>query len=210
MIYEAVEVVIDKLVNTFRLKDWQYDIEECVEDIAEALKLIGAAKIYAEIQTNITVNGYMAKLPHGLQHIIGLNPTGQYYRESGSFLEIQVPDGTVIQLQYQGMPLDTRGYVLVPDSAPVREAIMWYLVKILILRREISHISFEMADREWDWRCGSARADLNALSVQQTSQVANNFTRLNPLKDQHLKNYADINQPNTLNRNKSLDRFDVP
>jgi hypothetical protein len=210
MIYEPVEVVIDKLVKTFRLKDWQYDLEELVEDIADALKHIGAQKIYAEVQTEITVNGYMAKLPIGLQNIIGLNPTGLKYRESGSFLEIQVADGTKLQLQYQGMPLDVRGYPLVPDNVAVREAIMWYLVKVLCLQREITVVSFEFADREWDWRCGSARADLNALSVQQVQQAYQNFVRLNPLKDQHSKNYEDITMPNNLDREKNLKRLSNP
>jgi len=206
MIYEPVEVVIDKLVRTFRLKDWQYDIEELVEDIADAIKHIGAAKVYAEKTATLTFNGYMAKLPKDLQNIKGLNPSGQRYRESGSFLECQVPDGTELQLEYQAMPLDTRGYPLVPDSAAVREAIMWYMVKILVLQKEITSVNFQYAEQEWQWRCGSARGDLNALSVQDVSRAYNDFTRLNPIKDQHLKNYVDVGKPNTFDRGKNLDQ----
>jgi len=63
MNYDPVEVVIDQLIRTFRLREWQYDIEECVEDIAEALKFIGAQKIYVDDRALITVNGMLAPLP---------------------------------------------------------------------------------------------------------------------------------------------------
>tara|TARA_R110000772_G_scaffold27361_12_gene69652 strand:- start:266 stop:889 length:624 start_codon:yes stop_codon:yes gene_type:complete len=205
MLYDPVEVVIDKTISTFRLKDWQYDIEDLVEEIAEALKLIGAAKIYEDRVAKLIVNSYVAKLPYGLQHIKGLIPTGIPYTESGSFIEVNEPDGTEIYLEYQGMPLDTRGYVLVPDSVEVREALMWYIVKIKCLQKEITVVSFEYADREWDWRCGSARASLNAMSVQDMSKIHANFTKLNPAKDQHLKNYTSIGLRNTLDREKNRD-----
>ena len=207
MIYEPVEVVIDKLVRTFKLKDWQYDIEEFVEDIADALKHIGAAKIYADKMVELTVNSNVVKLPKDLQNIKSIKPDGLPYRESGSFLEVGLPDGAKVYLTYQAMPMDARGYILVPDSAAVREAVMWYLVRILALRKEIITVSFEFADREWDWRCGSARADLNALSVQDVSNAYNNFVRLNPAKDQHLKGYVDMNNPSTLDRDKNRNRF---
>ena len=149
MIYEPVEVVIDKLIRTFKLREWQYDIEECVEDIAEALKLIGAAKIYAEKVQLLTINSMVAPLPRDLQHIKDINPTYPPYRESGSFIEIDAPDGTQFTLTYQAMPVDTRGYVLVPDRAEVREAIMWYMVKILALQKEITTVTYQMAESEW-------------------------------------------------------------
>ena len=87
--------------------------------------------------------------------------------------------------------LNSRGYILVPDSAPVRAAIMWYLVKVLIFQQEIKHIGLQFADAEWHWRCKSARGYLNALSLQDTNKAYNDFVRLNPLKDVHLKDYVD-------------------
>lgn len=203
MNYDVVEVVIDKTINTFKLKDWQYDIEEMVEHIAEALKLIGAAKIYEEKVAKLTVTNNMAKLPRDLQHIKGLNPT-MPYRESGNFIQVDEPDGTVLYLEYQAMPVDERGYILVPDAPEVREALMWYLVKILCLQQEITVVNFAYAEQEWQWRCGSARAVLNTWSVEQAYNFYQNFTRLNPQKDVHITNYQTLGIGNTLDREKNL------
>lgn len=206
MNFDHVEVVIDKLVRTFKLREWVYDIEDIVEDVAEALKLIGAAKLYAEKVQSIEVNGKIAKIPRDCENIMSLIPVSQYYRESGSYIEVDVPDGTKITMKYQAMPTDERGYPVVPDNAAVREAIMWYLVKILILQKEIASIPYNVAESEWNWRCGSARGELNALNLQQANRMYNDFVRLNPLKDVHDNNYEAIGRGNTLDRTKNFSR----
>lgn len=210
MNYDVIEVVIDQTIRRFRLREWQYDIEECVEDVAEALKLIGAAKVYREATATLTFASNIARLPKDLQNIKHLIPESTPYRESGSFIEADVADGTEIPLVYQAMPVDTRGYVLVPDNASVRAAIMWYLVGILVLQKEITHIPYGTAEAEWQWRCGSARASLNTWSLQDANKAYNDFVRLNPLKDVHLNNYLGLGRHNTLNRTKSFDQHDRP
>jgi hypothetical protein len=202
MNFDVVEVVIDKTIRAFNLREWQYDIEDVVEDIAEALKLIGAAKLYAEKVATLTVTGKIAPLPRDCENIKHLIPESTYYRESGSYIEVDAADGTQIQMAYQAMPTDTRGYPVVPDNAAVREALMWYLAKMLALQGELKTISWAQAEQEWQWRCGSARAELNVLNMQQTSRIYNDFVRLNPIKDQHMKNYTEVGKPNTLDRDK--------
>jgi hypothetical protein len=200
MNYDTVEVVIDQLTRTFKLKEWQYDIEECVEDIAEALKFIGAAKIYIDQVATLTVTGSLAPLPKDLQNIKHLIPINKSYIERGPFIIVDDPDGTEIELAYQAMPTDSRGYILVPDSAPVRAAIMWYMIKILVLQGEVRSVNFQFADAEWHWRCKSARGYLNVMSLQDTNKAYQDFVRLNPLKDVHLNNYTGVGKSNTLDR----------
>lgn len=207
MNYDVVEVVIDQTISTFKLREWQYDIEECVEHLADALKFIGAAKVFINKRAELTVNSMLAPLPADLQHIKSLVPASIPYIEQGPFLQIDVADGTKVYLDYQAMPTDVRGYPLVPDSPEVRAALMWYLVKILILQREITHIGLDFADAEWHWRCKSARANLNVWSLQDANKAYQNYVRLNPLKDQHMKNYAELDKPaSTFQRTKSLDK----
>ena len=205
MNYDTVEVTVDFLIRTFKLRDWQYDIEEIVEDVAEALKLIGAAKVFEEKVALVTVNGGVARLPRDCQHVKHLEPVNQPYRESGSFIEVDLPDGTKVPIVYQAMPVDSRGYVLVPDAPEVRQALMWYLVRNLTLQGEITRVSINHAEQEWQWRCGSARATLSVWSLQDASRAYNNFIRLNPLKDQHEKGYTNVGQPNTLDRTRNTD-----
>lgn len=207
MNYDVVETVIDGLIRTLRLRDWQYDLEECVEDLAEGLKLIGAAKIYAEKSVLLEFNGYVAKLPADCQHLKGPSPSGPRYRESGNFIEMQVPDGTKVLFDYQAMPVDTRGYPLVPDAVEVRQALIWWMIRTLVLQGEVTHIPFGTADAEWDWRCGSARAALNVWSISDAAAAYNNFVRLNPLKNQHENDYISVGGSNTFDRGKNFDRF---
>jgi len=176
MRYTVVEVVIDKLVTTLRLREWQYDIEEIVEHIAEALRLIGASKVYEEKVHLLTFTDKYALLPHDHINTRKIVPECTVYRESGSAIEADISDGGTLELHYQALPLDERGYILVPDSTAVREALMWYLIKILTLQREITHINFQMAEQEWQWRCASARADLNVPSAQTVYGIYKDYT----------------------------------
>lgn len=203
MTYDVVEVVIDKLVRRFRLRDWMYDIEDLVEDIAEALKFIGAAKVYEDKVELITFTGMAAPVPSDCLHIKYLSTPNYPYKESGSFVEADVSDGTELALYYQSMPVDARGYPLVPDVVEVREAIMWFLARNLAMGGVIRTVNYQIAEQEWQWRCSSARATLNVPSLNTWAKVANNFNRLNPLKDQHEKNYAELGKSNTLNRDRN-------
>ena len=204
MNFDTVEVVIQRLIHTFKLRDWQYDIEDLVEDIAEALKHIGAASLYVDEIVDITINQNMGKLPSGVQNVKHLLPITTPFKLMGGFVVVNAQDGAVIQAKCQMMPTDPRGYPLVPDNVAVREAIMWYLAKILILQKEIVTIGWQTAEQEWQWRCGSARAELNVMNIHEWSGVANDFTRLNPIKDIHRKEYVEMGKSNTLNRDRAL------
>lgn len=202
MNYDPIEVVIDKTIRTFRLKEWAYDIEDMAEDIAEALKLIGANKVYGTRTVVKALNAKVVKLPLDCEFIKEVQPKSKYYKEEGTYLILDLPDGTPITITYQALPLDARGFPLVPDNAAVREAIMWYLTKILTLQGVITKIPFQMAEQEWQWRCGSARADLNVPDLQAVERMYQDFVRLNPLKDQWMKNFVGLGKQNTLDREK--------
>lgn len=177
MNFDRIEVVLDKLIRTFKLKDHQYNIEDLAEDAAEAMKLIGAARNFGEAMETLLVESNTVKLPNDLEHLISVEPN--YIRETGSFLEVDAPDGTEIRVIYQRLPVDSRGYPLIPDNAAVREAVMWYLAKNLILGGAIKTIPYQMAEAEWQWRCGSARADLNVMGMKSWAKVASDFRKLN-------------------------------
>lgn len=200
MNYDVIEVVLDKIVSRFRLREWQYDVEDMVEDVAEGLKFIGAAKVYQEKSHLLTFNNKAAKLPKDCLHIKHLEPINTPYRESGNFIEADFADGEQCALIYQAMPVDHRGYPVVPDHPSVREALIWFLARNLILGGEIKTINYDYAEREWQWRCLSARSYLNVMNMTQWNGVVNDYTRLNPLKDQHQKNYENLGKPNTLDR----------
>lgn len=200
MNYVIVETVVDGLIRKFRLKEWQYDLEELAESIAKALRLIGAAKMYEEKTVPLVFAEQAARLPTDCIHVKYVYPQGTPYKESGSFITMNVADGAEAFLVYQAMPIDTRGYPLVPDSPEVEEALIWFIVRDLTLQGEVKTVNYQMAEQEWQWRCGSARATLSVLSTQEWAGVAHDYYRLNPRKDVHEKGYTEIGTPNTLKR----------
>jgi hypothetical protein len=179
MNFEIPEIVISKLISTFGIKEHQYDFDVLVEDIAEGLKLIGAAKLFAIRHCDITVENKTFRMPRDLESVRSIYPDIPY-QQIGEFIQVDVQDGQVVQLEYQAMPVDERGYVLVPDNVVVREAIMWYLAKILILRGEIKTVGYGFAEQEWQWRCGSAQATMNVMGISAWAKVQRDFVSLNP------------------------------
>tara|TARA_B110000285_G_C15063684_1_gene583837 strand:- start:349 stop:945 length:597 start_codon:yes stop_codon:yes gene_type:complete len=177
MNFDVPEVVIDKLVRSFGLQEWEYNLEDLVEDIADAMKLIGAEKVFSVRTCEIKVCNGTAKLPRDLESIKTLIPV-MTYSHVGQFIQIDLPTDSVITLCYQAMPVDERGFVLIPDNAAVREAVMWYLAKYLVLRGVVKTVNYPFAEAEWQFRCGSARADLNVMSFTAWSKVQQDFVSL--------------------------------
>ena len=208
MNFDPIETVIDLTVSTFGLKDWNWEVEDFVEQIAEGLKLIGAAKIFEDCIHVGIAQSNMVAIPRGVQNIKHIDPISRNYKESAGFIVVDAEDGEEITIHYQGMPLDARGYPVVPDNAPTRQALMWWLARTLILQGHLKSVDFRTAEAEWQWRCGSARADLSVMNLSQWAGFTNDFLRLNPVKDQHAKRYVELGKPNTLDRGKvRLGRF---
>ena len=208
MNFDPLEIVLDLVIRRLRLKEWQYDVEDWAEDIGEGLRHIGAVKVYEQKIAELEVNNYSARIPKDCINIMHLDPMNKPYIESGSFIQTDDPDGTIIKLVYQAMPVDVRGYPLVPDSTAVREALMWYCIKWMALRGEVKNVSFASADQEWQWSCGSAQAELNIMSLIRWNGVANDYTRLNPIKDAFANNLTEVGKDNNgLRRDRRSNRY---
>lgn len=203
MNFVTVETVIDRTVRRFNLREWVYDIEDMSEDIAEAVRFIGAFNMYAQQVYTLEFTNGRARLPLDFQHMVKIHSNCKLYPSIGYYLG-DVPDGTLIQITYQALPLDARGLPLVPGAVEVQEAVMWFLAKVLILRGEISAVPYQLAEQEWQWRCRSARASINIMGVDDWARLANDHLRLNPLKDVHEKDYQELGKPtSTLQRDRN-------
>lgn len=178
MNFESIEVVVDRLISTFKLKEWEHELEDFVEDAAEAMKLIGAAKVFAVRTCASKVENNTARLPKDLEHVKSIVPDIPY-SSSGGFLTLNLPDGAEVEITYQAMPVDERGYPLIPDNAAVRQAVMWFLAKNLVLGGVIKTVNFGYAEQEWQWRCRSARAELNVMNINAWHKVQQDFVSLN-------------------------------
>tara|TARA_R110002050_G_scaffold27194_2_gene71070 strand:- start:552 stop:1184 length:633 start_codon:yes stop_codon:yes gene_type:complete len=205
MNFDIIEVVLDKYISTFRLKEEEYDKDILIEHCADALKHIGAARIYSKKVEEIEVQNRIAKLPLDCEHIMSLEPVTQKYFENGpNFITIDVPNGTKLNLVYQAIPMDSRGYPLIPGSVEVSTAVMWYLAYIQSLGGLHRNLNVQYTESQWQWYCGAARAALNVLNINQTQNVYNDFVRLNPLKDQYYKEFSGVGKPNSFDPTKLL------
>jgi hypothetical protein len=95
----------------------------------------------------------------------------------------------IIKMQYLAMPVDDRGFPMVPDNVSFRDALYWKIAYHLSMRCPDLLKNDRMKDMEycyskWDWYCGQARAEANMPNVDAGMRLKNNFLRL--IKDPHL------------------------
>jgi hypothetical protein len=88
-----------------------------------------------------------------------------------------------IKIQYLAIPTDDEGFPLVPDMESYKEALSWRVARQLALRDQLPNkkISYELANSQWQWYCGQARAESNVLNKAGRDKVASNFLSFFPL-----------------------------
>lgn len=85
-----------------------------------------------------------------------------------------------LYLTYLAMPVDERGWPMVPDNVSFRDALFWKVAYHLCMRdpsimktKEMQ--SLEYCKQKWDWYCGQARGEANMPDQAMTSRIANNW-----------------------------------
>lgn len=91
-------------------------------------------------------------------------------------------EGT-ITLQYLAMPIDEEGFPYIPDNESYKEAFFWYVANRLAIRGQLKNkeLSIGYCDAQWQWYCGQARAEGNALTHAQLDWFALDNLSMVPL-----------------------------
>lgn len=182
-----IEETIAKIVDDLGLGDRDIPFESMVEWIVSGLKRIGAYDQFEHKVERITIKDYQGELPSDfyrvnspkfrVPHRIGHNTITMGYQEG------------YVDLFYLAMPVDERGYPLVPEEEVFQEALLWLVASKLILRGDgiaNKEISFKEADARWKRMMLSARAEATMGDIQSWQRKANDFTKLkhttNPLR----------------------------
>ena len=89
----------------------------------------------------------------------------------------------VIEVQYLALPLDDRGFPLVPDSQEYRDALFWKCAYQLCLRnpdifKNKALQNFDYVRQRWLGYCKQARASAYMPDMDGIQRLANNWTRL--------------------------------
>lgn len=86
-----------------------------------------------------------------------------------------------IKLQYLAMPVDEEGFPVIPDNDSYNEAFFWKVARQLSIRGQLKNkeLTYQRCDYEWQWYCGQARSEGNALTHAQREKFAmENLTML--------------------------------
>lgn len=193
MIYKTTssQIVIGKLYRDLNLNDPNYE-DSFIEWIGEALDFIGS---YTQLETKITdipIENFKSPIPTDLVILNGItykdkplstrhsnilsedSPNrNSRYEESFSinpnFFVFSFEEG-IATISYQSIPVDDKGYPLIPDNQYFREALFWYCFKQMLMsgyQPKMKDLGYMFADNKWKFYCTAARNQANYPDVTQ-------------------------------------------
>ena len=112
----------------------------------------------------------------------------------------------IIKVQYLALPIDERGWPLVPDDVSFRDALFWKVAYQLSMRapESLPNKALQNLDyckSKWNYYCTQARASANMPDLSMTERIANNWSKLfNPV-DLDSQYYRELGKKQNLNLN---------
>lgn len=192
-----VEETLAKIVDDLGLGDRDIPTESMIEWIASGLKRIGAYDQFEKKIARIKVEDYRGQLPADFYRVnSSLFP--EPHKIGNNTITIGYKTAT-IDLPYLAMPVDDRGYPLVPEEEVFQEALMWLVASKLALRDELPNkkLDFVYCDSRWRRFMLSARAEAMMGDLQFMQRRGNDFRKL---KYDTNPKFGDIGTEGYLNR----------
>lgn len=186
-----------------RFEDMQNWIHECIE-------LINNFKIYEHKLVEITVTDYKAKLPCDLHQFIMVSLNGfglrykpnQYYyayttvSDSSKYptqtektydvvypyIHTSFKEGTLL-LEYLALPMDKDNYLKIPDIEPLKQALFWYILKMLIMggyKPNTQSLTFDYCEQQVKHYIGAAHGQMNMPTIAQAENIYRERMKLIP------------------------------
>jgi len=194
----SIEECIAKIVDDLNLGDRDIPLESMVEWINSGLRRIGAYDQFESKKVRVKIDGYKGDLPSDFYRIDSTLFT-ESHKVGHNTITVGFKAGS-IELNYLAMPVDERGYPLVPEEQVFQEALLWLVASKLALRGEMPNkqITFEYADTRWRRFMLSARAEANMGDIQFMQKRVNDSRRLkyslNPLFDRSFGKQEFLNR----------------
>lgn len=115
-----------------------------------------------------------------------------YYMSNG---RIYVTDETAtLQLSYLAMPIDDRGFPLIPQKPKFREAAAWYIAMKEAWKKwsvgKLTDKVYQEVTKEAHWYLGAAGTESKLPNMDQMETWKNMYTRLYPKVDFHKSSFA--------------------
>ncbi len=201
--YTKVDEIIERVLDTFQYDDLDYYM--MIRHINDALLLIGVFEEFIPKVVKIKVSEYKAELPCDVVYINQLrdcitkrtlyttantfhlakdnvlNDNGDTYLISGNHLHFNFEKGE-IELSYQGMALDEKGFPLIPSNISFVKAVEFYLLEkigqMLYLKDKLSGDKFQYIQQESSWYMAQAQNSSKVPSPEKMELIKNILKRI--------------------------------
>lgn len=195
-----IEETIAKIVDDLNIGDKDIPLESIAEWILSGLKRIGAYDQFESKRERVKITDYVGLLPADFYRV---DATKLYepHKVGHNTITVGFKTGS-LELDYLAMPIDEKGYPLVPEEEAYQEALLWLVASKLALRDELTNkqITFEYADTRWRRWMLSARAEANMGDMQFLQKRVNDSRRLkyslNPLIERSFGKQEFLNRDN--------------
>jgi hypothetical protein len=111
-----------------------------------------------------------------------------------------------ITIQYLAMPVDDRGWPMVPDNVSFRDALFWKVAYHMSMRDPSKLRNQRMQDMEycrsqWNRTCVQARAESNMPDLATLERLKNQWLSLVPNYNMERNDYRALGKPQNINLN---------
>lgn len=110
----------------------------------------------------------------------------------------------MLEVKYLAIPIDERGFPLIPDNQSFRDALFWRCAYFLSmgspeLLKNPQMRDIEFTESRWHFYCAQARASANYPNIQMIERMKNNYMRLLNTVDDDVNGYANLGKRQILN-----------
>lgn len=212
-------------------KGWQVDV---IDWIGEALAMMKIGIALEKTNCKAQVNNFKIKIPCPVEALFGITFEGctltwinghilpgkvrelvgstrihasQRYQVNTGFIHFSFEKGEV-ELFYNRLPVDERGFPTIPKEQYVIEAITWYCYRQLLLGG-MPHpvINFQMADMKWEEYSARGTNRMKQMTVQEREAFAKNWISIIPSLDRGDDFYTDVYKMIDVPQNGNINEF---
>jgi hypothetical protein len=186
----SVKQIVSAVIRNLGIQDAAREFHNFVEWAFEAEKKIGSYSTFDKKIADLTVISKKVLLPTDFLNTIEiLSETGNYDSAnsymSGGYLNIDVPDSTVLKLHYEAISTDDEGYPTV--SAAHEDAIASYIMYKYKGRdyynQKLPRYVYQDLKKEWSMQCAQARGKDNMPTKQQWRNIGKYWNSLRAYND---------------------------
>lgn len=218
----SLKVIIDRVMRDPVMND--LDIDSAILEAIDCINLIANPTFLDSKDVYLDVADYRTELPFNLVNVtktVKVSNNGdtrtsmhsisdpyyktyngrtdnllnnyEQYKIQGDYLYTNFEEGT-LHMVYDALPLDTEGFIMIPDNTTVIKAVEFYLkayhYNIKWVSDKLSESKFRWAEGEKNFYVGKAQSAKLMEGLDSIQGLSNILTKFLPDENAHLNDYA--------------------